>query len=356
MIGLSPPPPPIESTDSTIISVDCLLLLIDYVALACFLNNSDDTSDYEVTKPKVDYSIPVTWNFDYFFKSFEKNDEINGAGVTVAVLDSSINKNHTAFAKHVTAKSLNGKTFIEGRENDDDYWFSNRERHGTMVAGIVAQLAPEAEIFVCCVSDGGEFKSKAINKALKYLLEEKNCQVIIMSFGGPTWSTEDEENEFRKERKTLMEKLCSKGVVCVAAAGNNGLYGGGIAFPACLSNVIAVGGLDELGYPAKFNHRGPIDVYGPGEKVAVPSHDSNTIYQQGKGSSCAAPAIGGIVALLMHYACQSGVTVNNVELLKKIFSDITCTEEVDDKKVFIPTKFFGEYNTKDKFKTFIESL
>ena len=35
--------------------------------------------------------------------------------------------------------------------------------------------------------------------------------------------------EFRKEWKALIKKLVSSGVVCIAAVGNNGLYGKDIA-------------------------------------------------------------------------------------------------------------------------------
>ena len=59
----------------------------------------------------------------------------------------------------------------------------------------------------------------------------------------------------------MKKNLVSSGVVCVAVVGNNGLYGKGIAFPVCLPNVIAVGGLNQFGYPAQFNNPGLIDVY-----------------------------------------------------------------------------------------------
>ena len=49
------------------------------------------------------------------------------------------------------------------------------------------------------------------------------------------------------------------------------------------------------------------------------------------GSSCAAPAIEGIVALLMQCAHMYiyGVEVNSTELLKKIFSHNAMKEKVD---------------------------
>ena len=51
--------------------------------------------------------------------------------------------------------------------------------------------------------------------------------------GGSTWKNE-KEKVFRKERKALIKKLVSSGVVCVAAVGNNGLYGKSIAQTSCL--------------------------------------------------------------------------------------------------------------------------
>ena len=296
------------------------------------------------------YSINPRWNLEMLH-----DEEINGDGITVAILDSSINKNHIAFAN----TTLNGKNYIDGKP--DDYWCSNRELHGTMVAGIVAKTAPKAEIFMCCVAEDKSFKCSAIIKALEYIRDEKECQVIIMSFGGPPLTAEEEEKKpndkkvkYRIERKKLINELVGKGGVCVAAVGNDGLFGDGIASPACLPNVIAVGGLDKDG--SRLNNPGQdqIDVYAPGEMVSSPSANNNSNYLEGKGSSCAAPAIGGIVALLMQQARECGVQVSNIELLKKLFSHMT--KKIDGCDVLSPKEFFLEHGRKDKFKTLVEQL
>lgn len=84
----------------------------------------------------------------------------------------------------MASKSLDGKTFLKGKEGDGKYWFSNREPHGMMVAGILAQLAPKTKMLICCISDGGEFQSQAINRALEDLLEYETCQVVVMYISG----------------------------------------------------------------------------------------------------------------------------------------------------------------------------
>ena len=307
-----------------------------------------DESDFEVIKVEANYCIHPCWDLQ---EAHGKG--IDGEGITIAVLDSAINLNHVAFAN----TTLSGKNFIDGRR--EDYWCTNREAHGTMVTGIIAKYAPKAEIHVCCVSEEMSFNKRAIIKALKHIKAENKCQVIVMSFGH--YKTEEYE-----DRKTLINDLASKGVICVAAIGNIGLYADQVAYPARLDEVIAVGGLTKFGHEAaEFNPPGKIDVYAPGESVCYPADTNNSKNQKGRGTSCAAPAIGGIVALLMQLAHKSGVKINNVQLIKKIFSHMktkvpTPTPgEMEEKiaTVYNPKKFFCEfYETPDKFKALIEKI
>jgi hypothetical protein len=172
-----------------------------------------------------------------------------------------------------------------------------------------------------------------------------------MSFG----HYKEKEDE---KREKLIKDLNSKGVICVAAIGNYGLYANELAYPALLDEVIAVGGLTEFGHEsAHFNPPGKVDMFAPGEAVRYPADTNNSMYRKGSGTSCAAPAIGGIVALLMQLARKSGVEINDVELVKKIFSHMetevtTTTSDGKGKKVEVlnPKYFFGKYGTQDEFK------
>jgi hypothetical protein len=178
-----------------------------------------------------------------------------------------------------------------------------------------------------------------------------------MSFG----HYKEKEDE---KREKLIKDLNSKGVICVAAIGNYGLYANELAYPALLDEVIAVGGLTEFGHePATFNPSGEIDMYGPGEAVCFPADTNNSSYRKCRGTSCAAPAIGGIVALLVQLARKSGVEISNVQLIKKIFSRMktevvtTLLAKTEEKIVYNPRKFFGEfYEMQDKFKALVETI
>ena len=79
---------------------------------------------------------PVPFYHDAFC-----GDTYLGQGITVAILDSSINVNHVVFQEHGDVR-LTGKNFV--RDERDDFWKTNRESHGTMVAGIVASVAKKS--------------------------------------------------------------------------------------------------------------------------------------------------------------------------------------------------------------------
>jgi subtilisin family serine protease len=313
----------------------------------CFLTPTiGDKSDFEVVKAEADYRIPDLWNLEGAHKK-----GIDGEGITIAVLDSGINRHHKAFVR----TTLSGKNFIDGK--GEDYWYSNREEHGTMVTGIIATYAPKAEIYVCCVSEEEKYKKEAIIKALEHIRDEKECQVVVMSFG-------HYHKEEYKDREKLINDLARKGVICVAAVGNRGLHSEKLAYPSRLENVIAVGGLTEFGCePAQFNTPGEVDMYAPGEGVCAPAGTKNSKYQECRGTSFAAPAIGGIVALLIQMARKSGVEINNVKSIKNIFLHMktkiatTLPAKVEEKIVYNPRKFFCEsYETPDKFKALIETI
>jgi subtilisin family serine protease len=71
-----------------------------------------------VIKAEANYSIPPCWDLEG-----AHGKGIDGEGITIAILDSAINRNHEAFAK----TTLSGNNFIDGKR--DDYWFSNQEEH-----------------------------------------------------------------------------------------------------------------------------------------------------------------------------------------------------------------------------------
>jgi subtilisin family serine protease len=57
-----------------------------------------------VIKAEANYCIPPCWDLE----------GIDGEGITIAILDSAINRNHEAFVK----TTLSGNNFIDGKRDD----------------------------------------------------------------------------------------------------------------------------------------------------------------------------------------------------------------------------------------------
>jgi minor extracellular protease Epr len=226
--------------------------------------------------------------------------ENDGKGVRIAVIDGGVTPTSAMNFK----KGLN----TTGTEPVNQYQ-DNGLGHGTHVAGIVARLAPAAEIHAYRVfSEGAERASEfAIAKAVRQAVED-GCDLINLSLG---LSVEPISivREIRRAR--------AFGTVCVAAAGNE--YGP-VSYPARSTHVIAVTafGIDKA-WPegaaididiaktpepiapyffAGFSNFGEhVDLTGPG--VGVISDVSGTELGIMSGTSMASPAVAGLIARML---------------------------------------------------------
>lgn len=98
----------------------------------------------------------------------------------------------------------------------------------------------------------------------------------------------------------MIDKLYLLGVILVASAGN---YGDNkrTLFPASHSCVISVGALHKLGKPAATNPSHGVDVYAPGANIVTPLVGISDGVEMATGSSCATPAIAGLIALKIQF-------------------------------------------------------
>jgi subtilisin family serine protease len=140
--------------------------------------------------------------------------------------------------------------------NDNDP--SDGHSHGSHVAGTIAAVGNNAngvvgvnwnaKIMVLKVmTDGGSGNSSWASSAISYAAA-KGARVINMSFGGG-W--------------VWIDPAYNAGVVCVAAAGNDGA--GAISAPASQPHVISVAATDESDNRAGFSNYGPgLDIGAPG--------------------------------------------------------------------------------------------
>lgn len=231
----------------------------------------------------------------------EAGDPEDGQGVRIAIIDAGV-------VPGTAGKIVRGVN-TTGTE-PPELWTDNGSGHGTHVAGIVARLAPAAELHVYRVFEHGaeDAAETAIARAIRDAVEH-DCDLINLSLGQPTEPIGIVQ-EVRRAR--------ALGCVCVAAAGNN--YQGLIEYPARSIHVQAVTACgDREGWPADAPvHREVADppaeqghvffavfsACGPESDFIMPgagiiSRVSATDVGVMSGTSMASPAAVGVMARLL---------------------------------------------------------
>jgi subtilisin family serine protease len=232
-----------------------------------------------------------------------------GSGVTVAVLDTGVDAAHPALA----GRLVPGFDFVDfdadpaERGAPGDWGFG----HGTHVASLVAQVAPQARILPVRVLDPqGEGNAWVLAEALLYAVDpdgnpdtDDGARVINMSLGTTrdadllgdiieivTCDDDDTDADARRCRNF-------GGAVVVSAAGNSGDTTPHYPAAEEETGALAVTASTESGALASFSTRGNwVHVAAPGDLIygAVPGG----AYGVWSGTSMAAPMVAGAAALL----------------------------------------------------------
>ncbi|MGW0083342.1 type VII secretion-associated serine protease mycosin [Streptomyces sp. NPDC003393] len=229
-----------------------------------------------------------------------------GKGVTVAVLDTGVERDHPDLVGNV----LPTKDFVGfGARPGDSAW----ARHGTGMAGIIAGhghgaghadgvmgIAPEAKILPVRVilEDDDSARARARTTRGSALADgirwaaDHGADVINLSLGDDSASAHPEPAEDEAVQYAL-----SKGTVVVASAGNGGDKGDHISYPAAYPGVIAATAVDRYGTRADFStRRWYAAVSAPGVDIVITAPDHR--YYQGWGTSAASAFVSGAVALI----------------------------------------------------------
>ncbi len=216
--------------------------------------------------------------------------ETQGEGIRVVVLDSGC-------PDHKDIKLASQVTFTTEPAID-------KRGHGTHVAGIIAAnggadgkgilgVAPGVDLFCGNVADGtGSIPDEAVIEGLKWSISV-NADVVCMSFGSPV--------EPPRAVHDAIREAYDKGIVLVAAAGNEGAAG--CLWPARYPEVIGVAAVDMNRLWASFSSMGAdVDLAAAGVQVWSCWCDGG--YMLLSGTSMAAPHIVGAVAILQAKARQ----------------------------------------------------
>lgn len=178
------------------------------------------------------------------------------------------------------------------------------DRHSEFVAGVIRCVAPQAAVTIHRVLDDfGIVDDSQLATEMLRILPDPRFGVVNLSLGCLT-----DQNRPPAATEDALRTLTQKGVLIVAAAGNNSTDRP--FFPAALpaANVIAVGALAAgKGTPAGFSNAGPwVDVWAPGEKVVNAFENGvflvdgglrviTTGVAQWSGTSFAAPYVAGLL-------------------------------------------------------------
>jgi|GEM_PF-1660378 len=219
-----------------------------------------------------------------------------GQGVTVAVIDTGFNVMHPMIQSQVESgfDFVDGDTDVRDEPNfeDDDGDGSVDETlgHGTHLAGIVAQVAPDARIIpIRALNSDGVGSLHAVVSSIEYAIG-RGADVINLSFG-----TSTDEPALR----AVIAEAARQNIVVVAAAGNESTTSARI--PSSYPQVLGVAAHDPAtSTVADFGNWGEaVDVSAIGVVVKSAAGDNDIGVLT--GSSVAAPVVAAQAALLRQY-------------------------------------------------------
>lgn len=222
--------------------------------------------------------------------------------VKVAIVDSGFDAEDSLTSRVIAQRSFINQSYgYAYTDNTTQDSTPNGYLHGTHVAEIVAKEAPNvALVNAKVVTSENVATEEGIIAAIQWAVLVQECDVINLSLGGSASNHDPLRDAIRW--------AFNRGVVIVAAVGNNGqngISGSSIESPACYQEVIGVAAVDETGLAYGFSGRGPLrnrtlkpDISAAGFYVV----NGGTVF----GTSFAVPIVSAGAANLVEYCMARG--------------------------------------------------
>lgn len=280
-----------------------------------------------------------------------------GAGQAVAIIDNGFDTDHVMLNGKVVAEacfsgaSSSVSNCPNGLRSQTGTGAASHEpctlnsgsvcSHGTHVAGIAAGspysawrgVAYDADLVLVNVfstipqfigADVVAYDSDII-AGLDYVYQVAdtyNISAVNMSLGGGRYFSDCDA--IAPAYVAVAQQLESKDVAVIAASGNSG-WADSISYPACVSNILAIGATDDNDNVPYFTNTatGMIDLMAPGEDI-VSAYPGIGIGQK-SGTSMAAPHIAGAWALFR----EAFPDASNTTILQRLQARATSVVEPD---------------------------
>ncbi|WP_167391268.1 S8 family peptidase [Mesorhizobium temperatum] len=279
---------------------------------------------------------------------------VNGAGQTIAILDTGVEAAHPFFGGRVVSEAcFSSNSTASGATSVCPGGVTNSTAagsaapcgnagcdHGTHVAGIAAGsdtarrgVAPQADIIAIqvfslftdsttpggpqsCANNGRPspciltFQSDQI-RGLQRVFDLRNnftIAAVNMSLGGGDFATCDND-----PRKALVDQLRAADIATVMSSGNGG-SSTGVGAPGCITTAITVGNTTKTDTVATTSDSAAVvDLLAPGTNITSSILNGN--FGAKTGTSMAAPHVAGAVAALR--SLRNNLTVDQIEQVLK---------------------------------------
>jgi subtilisin family serine protease len=232
-----------------------------------------------------DDSETIPWGIHSIGAYLAQEYSTDGKSIRIAVLD-------TGISKHNDLQVMGGVSFV-----DEIASYSDDHGHGTHIAGTIGALsnqigvigaAPGSEIYSIKVLDKqGKGTYSQVIKGIEWAIKH-DMHIISMSFGG---------TEYSQALEDVIREAANRGILVVAAAGNQGDGDEMELYPARYDEVISVGAVDSSHVITNYSSTGSgIDLVAPGLEILSTTTDGN--YGVSSGTSMAAAHVTASAALL----------------------------------------------------------